>query len=642
MDEFLGAIDFNAIDNCADHFLGSLASLRSKERINRTEVVADSISIEKSVRSLTASPWALDHPQNIVKIWPKHDLLLKSMQLSTVELYTYRLIYMTGVSAPYTWVETIVWEAIRTEPSVNLTSAPADYEPTWVHELVKDLNGMYLSGLHKSKVISFSSAKYLPHLEQPVSHNHKIGRVLYDTDAQQEQLATAATDIIRAWLHFPTTPKAISQWMFVATIKKVIDRHSIFLLEPVWNAFQSPLLTLEGKNQGSNNRTEKHPIWKQFELSLQQHPLAKPQSWLTEKLECLHGIVMTWIQESQVDPKAIEKAQLVFTEARSEFRAAHSGAKQLSKRKGVQLDLSSLPQSKDDRRMLFVNFLRRGLPLLKDGIAAHKNSSDKFLKKIANSPDKFMPYREHAPTRILSRNLIYDDPEWLKTSIGFWNVLCFRGVFYGSDFARQDGRYFNDLDDWKAFSKDKQPSYFVVKTAYGSLQGDRSLDRVEEYWERRDLWEPLMNKENLSLFDVYDFLLQSSIDGGRSTSSRKKGSQTPKGNNKSTAKKVFINIGSLTAILIIGDLVYAGVLPMPSPLEWGKFIEKVSKGGLDALIMLGLIDEDTTVPQAFADLDAFVNRVLTSEEKSAMTYDVLTGEHSLCKYKRLYSRKNTK
>ena len=189
----------------------------------------------------------------------------------------------------------------------------------------------------------------------------------------------------------------------------------------------------------------------------------------------------------------------------------------LSKRKGAQLDLSLLPQSKDDRRMLFVNFLSCGLPLLKDSVTAHKNSSDKFLKKIANFPDKFMLYCEHTPTRILSQNLIYDDPEWLKTSISFWNVLCFHGVFYGSAFARQDGCYFNDLDDWKAFSKDKQPSYFVVKTAYGSLQGDRSLDRVEEYWERRDLWEPLMNKENLSLFDVYDFLLQSFIDGRWST-----------------------------------------------------------------------------------------------------------------------------
>jgi hypothetical protein len=98
---------------------------------------------------------------------------------------------------------------------------------------------------------------------------------------------------------------------------------------------------------------------------------------------------------------------------------------------------------------------------------------------------------------------------------------------------------------------------------------------------------------------------------------------------------VFVNIGSLTAILIIGDLVYAGLLPMPSPLEWGEFIEKVLKGALDAITMLGLIDEDTTVPQAFVELDEFVNRVLTAEEKAAMTYDVLTGEHGLCKYKRL-------
>jgi hypothetical protein len=81
---------------------------------------------------------------------------------------------------------------------------------------------------------------------------------------------------------------------------------------------------------------------------------------------------------------------------------------------------------------------------------------------------------------------------------------------------------------------------------------------------------------------------------------------------------------------------------MPSALDWGKLIEKVGKGALDAMIMLGLIDEDTTVPQAFADLDAFVNRELTSEEKSSMTYDVLTGEHSLCKYKRLYSKRNAK
>jgi hypothetical protein len=123
----LGAINFNAIAICADHFLGSLASLRLEEQVNRMELMANSISIERTVRKLSNSPWASDHPQNIAKIWPKHDLLLNSIHLSTMELYTYRLTYMMGVSAPYTWVQTIVQEAIDTEPSVNLISTPTSY-----------------------------------------------------------------------------------------------------------------------------------------------------------------------------------------------------------------------------------------------------------------------------------------------------------------------------------------------------------------------------------------------------------------------------------------------------------------------------------------------------------------------------------
>jgi hypothetical protein len=632
LDDFLGAINFNAIAICADHFLGSLASLRLEEQVNRMELMANSISIERTVRKLSNSPWASDHPQNIAKIWPKHDLLLNSIHLSTMELYTYRLTYMTGVSAPYTWVQTIVQEAIDTEPSVNLISTPASYEPTWVHRLVKDLNGFYTSDTHRGKVIPISSHNYLPHLEVAVTYDHKVRRMTYDANIQREQLVTAAVDIIRAWLHFPVTPKAIARWMFIATIRKTIDQHSIFLLEPVWTAFQSPLLTLEGNNQGYNNRTEKHPIWSEFELCLKQHPLATPHSWLSEKLDFLHRVVMDWFSESQIDTKAIEKAQLKFTQARSEIKLIE--AKKSTKSKTSNVDIASLPQSKDDRRMIFVDFLRRGMPLLTDGVSAHVDSSNKFLRTIARTPDKFMPYREHAPTRIRSQDMIYDDPEWLRTSIGFWNVLCFRGVFYGSPFARDDGRHFENLDDWNAFKENKAESYFVVKSAYGSLQGDRSIDRVPEYWEKRHLWEPLINKKDLSLTEVYNFLLHSSVDGGRFE--KKKGT---KGSNKPTPKKVFVNIGSLTAILIIGDLVYAGVFPMPSPLEWGEFIEKVSKGALDAITMLGLIDKDTTVPQAFVELDEFVNRVLTAEEKAAMTYDVLTGEHSLCKYKRLYSRK---
>jgi hypothetical protein len=60
----------------------------------------------------------------------------------------------------------------------------------------------------------------------------------------------------------------------------------------------------------------------------------------------LHGVVMEWFRESQIDSKAIEKAQLEFTKARSEVRLRD--AKKLTKSKRFNVDIVSLPQSKDD------------------------------------------------------------------------------------------------------------------------------------------------------------------------------------------------------------------------------------------------------------------------------------------------------
>ena len=56
-----------------------------------------------------------------------------------------------------------------------------------------------------------------------ITHNHKVRPTVYNANTQQEQLATAAVDIICAWLHFPVTLNAIAQWMFIPTIRKAID-----------------------------------------------------------------------------------------------------------------------------------------------------------------------------------------------------------------------------------------------------------------------------------------------------------------------------------------------------------------------------------------------------------------------------------
>ena len=74
---------------------------------------------------------------------------------------------------------------------------------------------------------------------------------------------------------------------------------------------------------------------------LKQRPLATPHSWLSEKFNFLHRVVMDWLCESQIDSKAIEKAQLKFIKAWSEIKPRE--AKKLTKSKMSNLDITSLP-----------------------------------------------------------------------------------------------------------------------------------------------------------------------------------------------------------------------------------------------------------------------------------------------------------
>ena len=53
--------------------------------------------------------------------------------------------------------------------------------------------------------------------------------------------------------------------------------------------------------------------------------------------------------------------------------------------------------------------------------------------------------------------------------------------------------------------------------------------------------------------------------------------------------KLFINVGSITALLICRDTVEAGILLMPSIQEWAGLIHKLEKGAKAGMKMFGLI-----------------------------------------------------
>ena len=143
-----------------------------------------------------------------------------------------------------------------------------------------------------------------------------------------------------------------------------------------------------------------------------------------------------------------------------------------------------------------------------------------------------------------------------------------------------------------------------------------SLKILPAYWTQRRSWNDMFNKSTMPTVEqVYNWL-----------TSRENGVTK------------FYNIGTLTALLICGDIIEAGIMPMPSSYEMAQLICKVGKGAQDGMQLLGLVrtgaDRNDFI-NAFVSLDAYIEGMLGEEEKRAMGYNVVMLEHALCKMKRL-------
>ena len=216
-----------------------------------------------------------------------------------------------------------------------------------------------------------------------------------------------------------------------------------------------------------------------------------------------------------------------------------------------------------------------------------------------------------------------------STGIGLFNVLAFRGVFFRSPFAKSDCfRWFDRFEDWECFTVDKkeeatkdnriEEEYYVKRNWYGRSQKEHNTKLLKEYWEQRDLWNKIFNQPTQpTIEEAYAWLTASDLGVTR-----------------------FRNIGALSAILICGDLIEAGVVAMPSAMEFGELIHKVGKGAKDGMVMFNLVKKNADkeeICKAFSSLDLALQCELTEVEKEAMGYNIVMLEHTLCKIKRLTS-----
>jgi hypothetical protein len=255
----------------------------------------------------------------------------------------------------------------------------------------------------------------------------------------------------------------------------------------------------------------------------------------------------------------------------------------------------------------------------------YEHSNNRTLRMIAKRPDFRLPFRQKAPTIEKALNTIYSDCDRLRTPEGFWNVLSFRGVTYGSPYAENNLQWFDSYDEWADYYarsnhsvKGNKQRYFLNVCAYGFNNKHRMIENIKTYWDQRYRWTSFL-EGNPNVKETYKFLTQSHKkgDGG---------------------KKVFPNIGSLTALLVCGDLIELQILDMPLIEDWAELIHDVQKGatiGLQSLALLGESFTSEEVVDAFTQLNAFLVQNLSKEDIELMGYSIVMLEHGLCKFTRI-------
>ncbi|TFK63273.1 hypothetical protein BDN72DRAFT_902542 [Pluteus cervinus] len=222
---------------------------------------------------------------------------------------------------------------------------------------------------------------------------------------------------------------------------------------------------------------------------------------------------------------------------------------------------------------------------------------------------------------------IYCSPVALLSREGLFNILCFRGAFYRSTWAKERLRWFSTYEEWEKYlaltlpgaTPEEQEAYFVNKGAYGTPNRHRTLANIKIYWTET---------QKMGISDWESGLTQYRT------------SQDLVG--LSTVLEQYFNIGKLTGLLIIGDLIHCGLLPIPSIITWAHLIAHVNKGAYKQLETLGMthrrddgtpdIDELAEVLQGLDDL---ISENTTEGERTLMDYNIVMLEHALCKFGRL-------
>jgi hypothetical protein len=251
----------------------------------------------------------------------------------------------------------------------------------------------------------------------------------------------------------------------------------------------------------------------------------------------------------------------------------------------------------------------------------------RLVARLQSNPDKYLIFRELAPSRARAKSSIGPfTPELIRTTIGIFSALVWRGVTFGTEFSVNGPMIFRSAEDFDAVKShfNKAEEYFCDKAAYGVSNPFRSTQLVHDYWKslEGDVWGSFSSNRIIPFLECWKFFLS--------------GQKPP----------LFPQLGPLAAYLLTADLSYAGVTIPPTIDDIVTIIQEMNKGAVAALDRLRLITPRRQLKRgngkcnkeecrkAFEFMASRINSLVPSRLYSSLFVDFILVEHTLCKFSR--------
>ncbi|KAF6750466.1 hypothetical protein DFP72DRAFT_1072189 [Ephemerocybe angulata] len=265
-------------------------------------------------------------------------------------------------------------------------------------------------------------------------------------------------------------------------------------------------------------------------------------------------------------------------------------------------------------------------------------TDDKFIQLLQGDADFYLPIREKAPSRVRSRSELGPyRAEVITTPAGIFSAVVWRAITYRSEFSKNHSMTFESSEALAALVRSiteanptaaakqnsKGNTYFCDRKAYGQPTR-RSMDLHPLYWDsiQQKVWSKFVHANPKPTFSAAIKYFQE---------------------DKAIPSKVFPQLGDLGRLTLTGDLVYAGVVQEPTVVEMAQAIVELDAGAIAGLRALKFLTRTwpatrgakvEAVVEALGAIQEKMTDTFTEQEMEEAGFDLLSLEHSLCKFSR--------